>query len=299
MCDAALPAGSNRRAALFMAVSTAFVAATMPLAKALGTDVLGPPLPVFMVTLGRFLFAWITIATVLAAIRPRLVRPDLPTHVMRTACGFTGVTFMFAAAAAIPLADATAISFVNPVLAMILAIPLLGERVGPWRWLAAAVALTGALVLTRPGGGVLATGALFALGAAVAYAFEVIFIKRLSGAEPPVQLLFVNNSIGLCLALVAAGLVWQSPTPGQWTALAALGVLMACAQFCFVNAMARAEASFVTPFVYLTLVFAGLYDAALFGVVPDAVSLGGAGLVLAGALLLAWREGRAKAVLRS
>ncbi|MEO1706062.1 MAG: EamA family transporter, partial [Pseudomonadota bacterium] len=48
---------------------------------------------------------------------------------------------MFASVAYIPLADATAISFLNPVFGMILAIPLLGERVGKWRWLAAAIAL--------------------------------------------------------------------------------------------------------------------------------------------------------------
>jgi drug/metabolite transporter (DMT)-like permease len=73
--------------------------------------------------------------------RPRLTRPDWPTHTIRVLCGWSGVTLMFAAAAMIPLADATAISFLNPVFCMILAIPLLGERIGPWRWLAAAIAL--------------------------------------------------------------------------------------------------------------------------------------------------------------
>jgi drug/metabolite transporter (DMT)-like permease len=48
---------------------------------------------------------------------------------------------MFAAVATIPLAEATAISFLNPVVAMLLAVPFLGERPGPVRWSAAAVAL--------------------------------------------------------------------------------------------------------------------------------------------------------------
>ena len=65
---------------------------------------------------------------------------------------------------------------------------------------------------------------------------------------------------------------------------------MACAQACFVNAMARADASFVTPFSYLTLVFAALYDAMIFGVLPGSTSILGASVIIAGAALLAWRE---------
>jgi drug/metabolite transporter (DMT)-like permease len=178
---------------------------------------------------------------------------------------------------------------------MLLAIPLLGERVGPWRWAAAAIALAGALVLLRPGGAALAVGALLALGAAVALGLEVIFLKRLSGLERPFQLLLVNNLIGLGIASVAVLAVWQAPTAGQWAALIGVGLAMAVAQSCFLNAVARADASFVAPFSYATLVWAAAYDAAVFGVLPDAVSWAGAGMILGGAALLAWREaGRAR-----
>ena len=67
---------------------------------------------------------------------------------------------------------------------------------------------------------------------------------------------------------------------------------MACAQACFVNAVARADASFITPFSYLTLVVAAVYDLLIFGVRPDWVSVSGAGIIIAGAALLAWREAR-------
>ena len=56
--------------------------------------------------------------------------------------------------------------------------------------------------------------------------------------------------------------------------------------------MARADASFVTPFSYVTLIFAALYDALIFDVIPDAISIIGAIIILAGASLLAWRERR-------
>jgi drug/metabolite transporter (DMT)-like permease len=276
-------------AILFMLAATALLAATTLLAKALGTDALGPPLHPVQVTFGRFLFAWLALIAVFAALRPTLTRVHWPLHTARVACGFTGVTLMFAAAAMIPLADATAISFLNPVFCMLLAIPLLGERVGPWRWTAAAIALVGALVLIRPGATV-EVGALLALGAALIIGLELIFIKRLSGREAPLQLLLISNSIGVLIATLAVLWVWQPPTPAQWAGMAALGLTMAAAQFCFVNSMARADASFVTPFTYLTLVFAALYDAALFGVLPDAISLLGAAIILTGAALLAWRD---------
>lgn len=277
-------------AVVFMLCATAFIAATSLLAKALGTDALGPALHPLQVSHGRFLFAWITIACVVVALRPRFTPANWGLHIGRTATGFIGVTCMFAAAAMIPLADATAITFLNPIFGMILAIPLLGEKVGKWRWLAAAIAFTGALILIRPGAGAIAPGALLALASALAFGFELTFIKRLAGREKPLQILFFNNSIGMLIASAAVIAVWQPPTAAQWGALIALGTLMATAQALFVNAMARADASFVTPFSYLTLVFAAVYDFAVFGVTPTGLSFLGAGVIIAGAALLAWRE---------
>jgi drug/metabolite transporter (DMT)-like permease len=86
--------------------------------------------------------------------------------------------------------------------------------------------------------------------------------------------------------------VWQTPTAAQWGLLAALGLLMACAQGCFINGMARADASFVAPFSYATLIFATVYDLLFFAMAPDWITVSGAGVILAGAALLAWREGR-------
>ena len=277
-----------------MLTATAFIAATMMLAKLLGGDHLGPALHPLQITHGRFVFAFCAISTALAVLRPRFGVIHWPLHVGRTAFGAAGVTCMFAAVAFIPLPDATAISFLNPVFGMLLAIPFLGERVGPWRWLAAAMAFVGAMILLRPGTGAFEVAGLLALAAAVLMGGELIFIKKLSNVEKPLQILFINNALGVCLSTLAVIPVWVMPTGPQWAGLIALGVLMACAQACFVNAMARAEASFITPFSYMTLLFAALYDLLIFDVVPDAISWLGAGVIVAGALVLAWREGRAK-----
>ena len=241
---------------------------------------------------GRFLFAFVVIVTAVGILRPRLKRPHWGLHLGRTSFGWAGITLVFASVAYIPMADATAISFLNPVFAMVLAIPLLKERVGPWRWFAAAVALTGALILLRPTPASFQPAAMLALTAAVVIGMELIFIKKLSGRERPIQILLINNAMGLVIATVAVLAVWQAPTAQQWVALVGIGVLMACAQACFVNGMARADASFVAPISYATLIFAALYDFAVFRVVPDLVSLVGSATILSGALILVWREAR-------
>ena len=282
-------------AALLILIASAFIAGTTLLAKALGTEALGPALHPLQISQGRFVFGFVTITTIFAVLRPTLTRPAWPLHLGRAAFGWGGVSLMFASVAFIPLSDATAISFLNPVVAMILAIPLLGETVGRVRWSAAAIALIGALILLRPTPASFQPGALLALAAAGVIGMEVIFIKLLSGREGPIQILVINNTFGTIIASVAASFVWQMPTGPQWAALAGIGFLMACAQIAFVNAMARADASFVAPFSYATLVFATFYDLAVFHTVPDAVSLIGAGVILTGAGLLAWREARRKA----
>ena len=285
---------NNALAAALIAVATAFIAATTLMAKALGSDALGPALHPLQISHGRFLFAFMALCCATLALRPAFARPHWGLHIARTTFGWGGVMLMFAAVAYIPLADATAITFLNPVFAMILAIPLLGEKVGPVRWLAAGMALFGALILLRPTPESFQPAALLALGAAMVMGMELIFMKKLSRIEGPFQILFFNNMLGLIIATVAVVAFWVQPTGAQWAVLAALGLSMALAQTCFINAMARADASFVAPFSYGTLIFAALYDVVFYKVIPDAVTLIGAAIIISGAILLAVREARAK-----
>ena len=285
-----LSAARQTKAILLILASTVLLAATTLLAKALGTDAAGAPLHPVQISHGRFVFAFLALSLAAAVLRPSFTRPHWGLHLARTTCGAAGVTLMFAAVAYIPLADATAISFLNPVFAMLLAIPLLGERVGRVRWSAAAMALAGAMILLRPTPESFQAASLLALAAAIIIGLELIFIKKLSGKEAPFQILILNNLIGVSLSSLAVIPFWQMPSLSQWGLLAALGLFMAMAQAFFVNAMARAEASFIAPFSYATLVFATLYDYAIFGVLPDAVSCAGAAIILAGGLMLALRE---------
>tara|TARA_B110000908_G_scaffold167379_1_gene220221 strand:- start:719 stop:1603 length:885 start_codon:yes stop_codon:yes gene_type:complete len=277
-------------AASLIGIAAAFIAGTTLFAKALGSDAFGPALHPLQISHGRYVFAFIALVMVAAIMRPKFGTPNWRLHIVRTSFGWAGVTLMFASVAFIPLADATAISFLNPVFGMMLAIPLLGERVGPIRWSAAIIALIGAFILLRPTPDSFQIAALLPLGAAICLGFELIFIKKLSGRENPFQVLLTNNFVGVVISTIAVLPFWIAPTLAQWGILALIGMFMAVAQTCFVNAMARADASFVAPFSYATLIFATLYDLIFYDVFPDAITWLGAGIIIAGAVLLAVRE---------
>lgn len=281
-------------AAAMMVLASSLIALTTLLAKALGT---GPnALPAFQITFGRFVFAFLTIGMVSLILRPRFTKPAIPIHFLRVLAGFSGVTCMFAAASLMPLADATAISYLNPMIAMLLAIPILGEKIGPVRWFAAGLAMIGGLLLVRPGTDSFHTAAFIALGAAFLFGLEVTIIKLLSGREGPIQILLMSNLIGSLLAIVAASFVWVPPTSTQWLYLIGIGVVMVTAQACFIQAMKKGDASFVVPFSYAALIFAALYDLAIYSVRPDALSVAGGTIIIASAILLAWRENQRKRI---
>jgi drug/metabolite transporter (DMT)-like permease len=146
------------------------------------------------------------------------------------------------------------------------------------------------MILLRPSSGSIQFAGLLALCAAALMGAELIVMKIITRTEAGFQILLLNNTIGICISLFAAIFVWQMPTDTQWIALIALGLLMVCAQTCFITAMAMADASYIAPFSYMTLVFAALYDFAIFAQIPDSYSITGAALILLGAVILAWRE---------
>ncbi|MFN3259547.1 MAG: DMT family transporter [Pikeienuella sp.] len=287
------------RAALYMTLCCAFVALSTFLAKALGRGIGeewgGEPMHPFEIVLGRYGFALLALSVLMLWRRQGLSGAPWGLYAGRSVFGWAGVTGLFAAAAMIPLADATAISFLNPVFAMILAILFLGERVGKVRWAAAAVALAGGALLIRPGSGATEPGALIALAAALFMAVEIIFAKLLARREGVLRMLFCTNLLGAAVALLAAAFVWRLPSAAELVMMALVGWTMVTAQALFMATLKVTDASFATPFFYATLVFAALYDALWFGTIPTALSFAGAGLIVAGAVLLALRDAKAGA----
>ena len=275
---------------LLVLFSVALFALLSLVAKLLGTDTLGPPLHPMQISAARFIVALLFLGAVFC------VRPvdfnNVPwgLHLRRGIAGWCGVTCLFAAAILMPLADANAISFLSIIVTMVLSVWMLREHAGPRRWTAAAIALAGALLITRPGTSAFQPAALIALLAAIFIGFEIIFIKQLSGREPVFRILIVNNLIGATIAAVTVGFVWQAPTMEQWLLIVLIGFLMIGVQATNILAMQRSDASFVAPFWYATPAFAAVYDYLVFE--QGVAMASGIGIVLigAGGVIISWRE---------
>ena len=285
------PPKSDRYAVPFMIGASAFVAGTSLIAKALGLDTVDADgLHLFHGSAGRFGFAFAALflfLTLMPKSRPTLRGARWDWHLMRSLCGWLGVSAMFAAVAKMPVAEATAISFLSPLVTMGLAVLMLGERMGLRKYIAVTFALGGALMILKPGTDAFQTAGLFALASAAFLGLEAIFIKRLSDSEPALRVLLFNNTIGAIVSLVVASTVWAWPTPDQWFLLMALGVVMLTAQSMFIQAMKRGAASFVLPALYSVLAFAAIYDFLFYSVMPGLTGFLGATLILSGALVLA------------
>jgi len=271
--------------ALFMVAACSLFAVTSLIAKALGNDMLGPALHPFQISAGRFFFAFLCLMPVALLVRPSFRKANWKLHFGRSICGWLGVSAVFAAAARMPLADATAISFLSPIITMILAVFILREVIPAGRWLLVLLSFAGMGLITRPGMDAFQPAALIAFVSACFMGMEMIFIKKLADTEHPVRILIINNGIGATVSVTIALAFWTFPSPLQWGLLALLGATMVTGQSCFIQSMKRGNASFVAPFMYVTPVFAALYDYWLFGEIVSLISSFGITMIIVSAVL--------------
>lgn len=185
-----------------------------------------------------------------------------------------------------PVAEATAISFLSPLVTMALSVTFLGEAMTARKIVATVSALVGGILILQPDADGLRPAGLLALASAGLMGVETILIKKLADSEPALQILLISNTIGTVIALSVASFVFVAPTAAQWVALCALGTIMVTGQAFFIQSMKRGDASFVIPAFYSVLVFAALYDLAIFDVVPTTLALLGSAFIVIAALLL-------------
>ncbi len=185
----------------------------------------------------------------------------------------------------LPLGEVAAITFTSPILVAALAVPILGERVGGARWGAILCGFAGALLIIQPGAETMNTGALLAIGCAFAYALYQISTRIVREAEPMVSLLY-GGLVGMVATSLLVPFSWQTPTAMEWLQLAAIGTLGATGHLLMIMALQRAEASRISPFIYLQLVWAMLSTLVVFGVTPRLTTILGALVVVASGLLL-------------
>jgi drug/metabolite transporter (DMT)-like permease len=187
------------------------------------------------------------------------------------------------------LADCTALAYVSPFIVVLFSIWLLKEKVDWQRWVAVAIGFLGVLVVLRPGMGVFGPAALWPLSEAVLWAFALV-ITRMMPRDGAITTLVWTSAVQLALAAAFVPLVWTVPDIADAPAFAAAGLLNLCGQMLLVAAFQRAPASMLAPFSTIQIIFAAIIGWLVFQTFPDFWTLVGTAAILAGGLLVWWRE---------
>lgn len=213
---------------------------------------------------------------------------------MRGVVHVAAVILWFYAMARLPVAEVTAIGYLNPVVVMLGAVLVFGERLSRAKVVCVIVALAGAAVVLRPGLREISDGHLAQVGAACFFAGSYLFAKRLSGlvsAGLVVSMLSVSATIGL---LPLALWVWQPVTGAQAGLLAGTAVLGTTAHYCMTRAFAAAPLAVTQPVTFLQIVWATLLGALVFGEPVDLFVLAGAAMIIGAISVSTWAEWRGR-----
>jgi drug/metabolite transporter (DMT)-like permease len=268
-------------------------AALWPLLDAIGKHLIGAGYPAVQVAWARYSVNVLFLLPVALsrAGRGALLPRRSPLHLLRAALPSVVTALLFMGLGHMPLASASALLFVNPLLTVALSALVLGERVGARRWAAVAIGFVGALVVLRPGTEVFRWASLAPLAAALCYSTTVILNRRLAGEASP---------LATTLHYAVAGSVILLPwaTAGNWRPLdlAAVGWLSLGAVvgsgclWLVTSAYERAQASALAPFHFAELAAATAVGFVAFREMPDGAALAGIALILAAGLLSTWGE---------
>jgi drug/metabolite transporter (DMT)-like permease len=252
--------------------------------------------PVPLIVAVRYIVNFLLMVALLAPSQGlRLVRTQRTGLVLlRAGCLASASLLVGLALQRIPVAETTAINFLAPMLVVLIAGPLLGERIGAVGWAAAIAGFVGVLLVVRPGSGLEAAGVLCALAAVLANAGYQLLSRTLADSERTLALLFYTAMVGAIVFGITLPWFWEDRAPGAFELLlfASLGVYGGLGHFLFTAAYRHAPASILAPMTYFQLVWAGLLGFLVFGHVPDGLSLIGMAVIAASGLVIALKPRR-------
>jgi drug/metabolite transporter (DMT)-like permease len=220
-----------------------------------------------------------------------MLRVRWPLHMARGALAVVMLATFVYGLQRLALTETYAIFYVAPLLITALSVPLLGERVGPARWLVIGIGLAGVLVVLRPtGAGVFTLGGLAVIGSAVCYTISAIAVRILGRTDSMESLMFWLISM---LAVGATALAWPHWQPVRaadaWI-IAGVGITGFCGQWGVTYAFRHGEVSAIAPFEYTSLVWTLGLDRLIWHTVPDGYTLLGAAIIISAGLFLVRRE---------
>ncbi len=254
---------------------------------------LGQALPAAEGAFIRFAFGLVFL---IPALLPALRRGFTPRvwgmFALRGGLHTLAVILWFFAMARITVAEVTAIGFLNPIVVTIGAALLMGERISWRRALAIAVALTGAMIVLRPGLRLLEPGHVAQLGASVTFGASYLVAKRLS-EQAPASVVVAMMSLTVCLGLAPfAAMHWVAPSALQCAVLACTAFFATAGHYAMTRAFAAAPLTVTQPVVFLQLIWASLLGALVFAEPVDLWVLVGGAVMIGAISYIIWRESR-------
>jgi drug/metabolite transporter (DMT)-like permease len=222
------------------------------------------------------------------------LRPANPLlHLIRGMLGIVMLGTFVYAVRRLSMAETYSLFLCAPLLMTALSVPLLGERVPLRRWLTIGVGLAGVLVMLRPtANGLVSLAAAAAAASAGCYALSAITVRTLGRTNSNAAMVVWF----LVLAGIGAGALaapeWRRVASGDWAWLGAVGASGALGQYWITDAFRRAPPSVVAPFEYSSILWAFGIDWFFWSVLPRAVVVSGATIVIACGLFIIWDEQR-------
>lgn len=214
--------------------------------------------------------------------------------VLRGLCLALASITMLLALRVMPVAETVAIIYITPVLLMLAARPVLGERVSLSGWLGAALGFAGVLLIARPGSGLDPWGVALSLANAVLATGYHLLTRILTRTETTMAMMVHTAAVGAALFLALTLALGADVLPGAVDAglMLALGALATVGHLMFTAAYREASAATLAPVNYLHIAFATLLGALVFQQLPDALGFAGMALIAIAGLLAAWQATR-------
>jgi S-adenosylmethionine uptake transporter len=242
------------------------------------------------------------IAPLWLARRPaKPTRAVLKLHLTRgVVSSFMALTFFFSLTC-LPLAEAIALSFIAPLLALYLARVLLGEEISTRAILASLLGFAGTLVIVggRIGSGGFDEQAMLGVASvfvsALLYAYNFIIIRRQAQIASALEIATFHSGVSAVVLLLMAPLLWQTPQVAALLPLGIAAVLTVCGSFAIAFAYARAPANVLVPTEYSGFVWAALLGWLFFREPVTWPTLAGTALIVTGCWIAA-RAPRLQAV---
>ncbi len=209
---------------------------------------------------------------------------------IRSAAAVLGGLAGFYAFSVLPLAQIYAIFFTMPILITLMAIPLLGEKVGLHRGIAICVGLLGVVVVLRPGQADLGLGHMAAFGGAILGAAASVIVRKVGTQERAVVLMIYPMMANFVVMGLALPFVYVPVTPMHFAMMAGIAALGLVAGALAIAAYRRAPAIIVAPMQYSQIIWAIIFGHFIFGEEIDLYTGIGTAIIIAAGVYIVLRE---------